>query len=148
MSVLLEAGRYGSGRTCAAGTGPVPSRGTPKDCRADGATPGIMSRASRPAGVPADCGQPSGPAAWRGMAVSASDGSTAGPGNGAGAGPPSGRPALAPVTACKNCPASAGRRSGFLLVASATSASRDGGRPGTRLEGGGTASFTCLYATG
>ena len=32
-------------------------------------------------------------------------------------------------------------------MARATSASSDGGRPGTTLDGGGTTSLTCLWAT-
>ena len=72
ISVLFDAGRYGSGRNCSVASGPVPSGGTPKDWRAGGgAMPGIMSRASRPGGTagqaPGFCaatgrpGQPDGP---------------------------------------------------------------------------------------
>ena len=62
-------------------------------------------------------------------------------------GPPIGMPRRTSLIALRNRLASAGRRSGSRLVARATSASSDGGRPGTTLDGAGTTSLTCLWAT-
>ncbi len=67
--------------------------------------------------------------------------------SGSGSRLPIGRPRLTSMIARRNWPASAGRSSGSRLVARDTSASRDSGRPGTTLDGAGTTSLTCLWAT-